>query len=177
MFSMYFAFYTGLQLLLPVFKDGFKDVLKFKAKLELVILTNYIVLLSITVNLITNLSMYHPQYMSHWVVFSLLNTTLLFFAHTSNWFSSRQNWGELIPEGQRHKGTVSTGSESSFRGSFHPVACSCPKVFSPISWYSFQICCLTMLVRDLKSLAVNWEQPSVCFLFGLVGSLFFFCFV
>lgn len=76
MFSMYFAFYTGLQLLLPVFKDGFKDVLKFKAKLELVILTNYIVLLSITVNLITNLS--------HWVVFSLLNTTLLFFAHTSN---------------------------------------------------------------------------------------------
>lgn len=31
-----------------------------------------------------------------------------------------------------------------------------------------------MLVRDLKSLAVNWEQPSVCFLFGLVGSLFFF---
>lgn len=84
MFSTYSAFYTGLQLLLPVFKDGFKDVLKFKAKLELVILTNYIVLLSITVNLITNLSMYYPQYMSHWVLCSLLNTTLLFFAHTSN---------------------------------------------------------------------------------------------
>lgn len=56
MFSVYSAFYTGLQLLPPVFKDGFKVVLKFKAKLELVLLTNYIVLLSITVDFISNLS-------------------------------------------------------------------------------------------------------------------------
>lgn len=136
------------------------------------LLTNYIVLFSISVNFITNVSIYHPSiYEPLGSVFSSLNAVLLFFAHTSNWFS-----GELTPEGRWHKNPVSIGGESSSRGSFRSVVHSCSKVFFPYQLIQLPNmlfvwpCCKRSWVSN-SELRIASCAVFVCFGFVCLGFL------